>query len=211
MAGISGTVGGGRGRGAKNRHLYEEAQARRLNPGVNHITESVRATYGTAHQVGMTSSKHQLQEKKRLANEATQRWTITPTGTSSLVGGWSRHSELEFLVRCPAGPGPGVNSFCAKNGSQSHWEGLQEERKLNQKGKAEKGSKNGSFLAARAVGGPRIPADDVEDSELAGEVVEDVVIESEMFVGAGVRSFSGSGGSSSSGTYFTATEEVQGV
>ena len=54
---------------------------RRLNPGVNQITASVRATYGTAHQVriklqhrlflqvGMSSSKHRLLDKKRHANE----------------------------------------------------------------------------------------------------------------------------------------------
>ena len=55
---------------------------RRLNPGVNQITASVRAAYGTAHQVRikpqhwillkveMSSSKHQV--KKRLANEVVE-------------------------------------------------------------------------------------------------------------------------------------------
>ena len=55
---------------------------RKLNPGVNHITASVRATFGTAHQVmmnsqyrffflqvGMGSSKHQLQDKKKCVME----------------------------------------------------------------------------------------------------------------------------------------------
>ena len=58
--------------------------SRKLKSGVNEITASVRATYGTAHQVrmnsqyriltvfhqvGMGSSKHQLQDKKKVAKE----------------------------------------------------------------------------------------------------------------------------------------------
>ena len=77
-----------------------------------------------------------------------------------------------------------MNSSYVKNGSQSH----------------------SSLLTVRAVEGPR---NSVEDNELVEESVEDVVIESEeVFVGTGVRSYSGSG-SSSSGTYFTATEEKE--
>ena len=41
MAGISGTVGGGRGRGAKYRHLYEEAQARCIKVVSMHFVRSV--------------------------------------------------------------------------------------------------------------------------------------------------------------------------
>ena len=92
-------------------------------------------------------------------------------------------------------PGPGVNSSYVKNGqSQRH----------------------SSLLAVRAMGSPRILVWDDGGrrglhSKVAEEIVEDVVVESEeVFVGAGVRSSSGSG-SNSSGTYFTATEEEKEV
>jgi len=65
MDGVGKAVG--RGRGAKYRHLYQAAEARRADPGAgNSITASVRETYGTAHQVGMNSNLPQFKEKEML-------------------------------------------------------------------------------------------------------------------------------------------------
>jgi len=69
----------GRGRGARYRHLYKAAEARRINPGGNHITASVRETYGTAHQVGMNSNLPQFKEKEMLV-----RWGVEGAGLLQL-------------------------------------------------------------------------------------------------------------------------------